>query len=169
MTILTTADICKMTAEIIGGEVKRAATKEAAITRLRKIAADKGLDADAILSGVQPEPEAEAAPAAVVPGKSRRAAIAIIEAEAPAPVIATRKARAAKVKADKPAKGPTKREIMLDMVRRTEGATEQDICEEIGWKACLVTLRRAAEAEGVTLRAEKNKGEKSRYFGTRAA
>ena len=62
----------------------------------------------------------------------------------------------------------SKRDIMLDLVCRKGGATEAEICEQIGWKKCLVTLRRAAAAEAVTLHSEKVKGGRARYFGQRA-
>lgn len=194
MTILTTADICKMTAAITGGEVKRAATKEKAAAKLQAVlstvvgteaapflarsilSSDAGKAAEIVASlKAAPEPteeaQAEVAPevAPVVAGKSRRAALALIEAEVPAPAPKTKKVRAEKLKAERAPKGPSKRDVILDMVCRPEGATEQEICDAIGWKACLVTLRRAAEAASVTLRAERAKGQKSRYFGTRAA
>ncbi len=161
MKTLTTTDICAMTAQLTGGDVKRAATKDAALTRFRKIAAEKGVDADLILDNADD----------FLAGKpvNRKAALDLIEAEAPAPeVVKVKKAKAAKPKAEAAPKGPTKNQMMLDMVCRAEGATEQEICEAIGWKACLVTLRRASAAAGVTLRAEKQKGGRARYFGTRA-
>jgi hypothetical protein len=69
-----------------------------------------------------------------------------------------------------PAKaGKTKNEVMLDMVCRKRGATEAEICEQIGWKACLVTLKRAAEKFRVSLTSEKDKTtNRNRYFGARA-
>ena len=63
----------------------------------------------------------------------------------------------------------SKKAIMLDMVLAEGGATEQEICDAIGWKACLVTLKRVAAEVKATLRAEKVKGERTRYFATRAA
>jgi hypothetical protein len=66
-------------------------------------------------------------------------------------------------------KGKTKNEIMLDMICRKRGATEAEICEQIGWKACLVTLKRAAEKFAVKLTSEKDKAtNRNRYFGARA-
>lgn len=79
--------------------------------------------------------------------------------------VAPKAKRAAKAASDAP-KAPTKRETMLVMVRRPEGATEAEICETIGWKACLVTLRRAAVAAGLTLRSEKQEKGRARYFAS---
>jgi len=60
----------------------------------------------------------------------------------------------------------SKQSVMLDMVLRASGATEAEICKKLGWKACLVTLRRTCERVGVELRREPGKdGGKSRYFG----
>jgi len=60
----------------------------------------------------------------------------------------------------------SKQSVMLDMVLRPAGATEAEICKKLGWKACLVTLRRTCERVGVELRREPGKdGAKSRYFG----
>ena len=62
----------------------------------------------------------------------------------------------------------TKKEQMLDMVCRPEGATEAEICEAIGgWKKCRTTLYRSAAASNVALRAEKVAGAKQRYFNAR--
>lgn len=162
MTLLTTTGICAMTAQLTGDKIKRAATKDAAMARFRKVAAEKCVDADLILDNADD----------FLAGKpvNRKAALALIEAETPAPDVAfkTKKAKAAKPRAEAAPKGPTKNQLMLDMVCRAGGATEQEICEAIGWKACLVTLRRVSAAAGVTLRAEKQKGGRARHFGTRA-
>jgi hypothetical protein len=76
----------------------------------------------------------------------------------------------AQAKAADGAKAPSKRQIMIDMVLRKEGATEAEICSAIGWKACLVTLRRVAEAQELSLRSvkePKEAGGKSRYFASK--
>jgi hypothetical protein len=78
-------------------------------------------------------------------------------------------AAAPKVRPAKTNGGKTKNEIMLDMICRKRGATEAEICEQIGWKACLVTLKRAAEKFAVKLTSEKDKAtNRNRYFGVRA-
>jgi hypothetical protein len=53
---------------------------------------------------------------------------------------------------------------MLDMAKSPTGATEAEICAVLGWKGCIVTLRRAAEKAGLKLTSEKQKGGKARYF-----
>jgi hypothetical protein len=58
----------------------------------------------------------------------------------------------------------TKNETMLDMAKSPTGATEAEICAVLGWKGCIVTLRRAAEKAGLKLTSEKQKGGKARYF-----
>ena len=49
----------------------------------------------------------------------------------------------------------SKMAIMIDMVLRSQGATESEICKKIGWKKCRVTLKRTAEKIGATLTHEK--------------
>lgn len=123
MTNLTTADICKMTAEITGTDIKRAATKEAAIVRLRKIAEEYGVDADAILSGAavgQPAPKPVAAPS------RRRAALDLIEAEAPAQP--PRKPK------DRVERTGTKKAALIEMLKSSTGATLQEIVAATGWQ-----------------------------------
>lgn len=51
----------------------------------------------------------------------------------------------------------SKMATMVDMVQRVSGATEPEICERIGWKACMVTLRRACESAGLRLEAQGEK------------
>lgn len=73
--------------------------------------------------------------------------------------------QAAKVRADGLKEGGKKAQ-MVDMVCVPEGATELAICEALGWKACLVTLRRACDEANVTLTRVPVPGAKSRYVGT---
>ncbi len=97
--------------------------------------------------------------------KDRLSALAEVTPE-PAP--AQKKARPTKAeKKDVAPRGKTKNEIMIEMVMAEGGATEAEICEAIGWKACLVTLRRACQKAGVTLRGEREGRGQSRWFGTR--
>jgi hypothetical protein len=120
----------------------------------------------AVMETVSRLAEEAAAAAGVKPAKGRKAAAEKApKAEKPA------KAPKAPKAATAPAgdKGPTKREIMLSMASRKEGATEAEICEAIGWKACLVTLRRVCEAEGYDLRTERQKGARARYYATKKA
>jgi hypothetical protein len=64
-------------------------------------------------------------------------------------------------------KAGTKPAVLVDMVLRPGGATEAEMCKKIGWKKCLVTLRRACAAANVELRGERKDGErKSTWVGT---
>lgn len=113
MTTLTATQIAQMTATLTGGGFKRAATKEAAEARFRKIAAEKGLAPEAIdaalttgkmptattvdagpgLARLRAAPEAEAirqavladeaTVAAIRPAQGRKAALKLVEAAAP--------------------------------------------------------------------------------------
>ena len=47
MTNLSTIEVCKLTATVVGGGFKRAASKDEAVKRFRKVAAEAGVDADA--------------------------------------------------------------------------------------------------------------------------
>jgi len=109
--------------------------------------------------------------------KKDRQDVAAAIAAAP-PVEVERKAKGKAGKADKPAAEKpaektvapgSKKAIMLDMVLRPEGATEEDICKAIGWKACLVTLRRTAVEAGVELTREKVKGSKTVWHAVKKA
>lgn len=180
MTALKTTDIAAVIAALSGVPAVKYENKAKAEARLvatlapitgegsaAKAAAAILACADrdhAITAAASIKDEAEAAKLKAAQPAARRAALRVIAAETPEAEPKPRKVRAAKPKAEPKEKGKTKRDVMLDMVRRPEGATEQEICEAIGWKACLVTLRRAAVAEGITLRVEKAKGSRSRYF-----
>ena len=59
--------------------------------------------------------------------------------------------------------------IMLGMVMTESGATEAEICQRIGWKACSVTLKRACVKAGLTLSLVKVPGERSRYVARPAS
>ncbi|ACL61736.1 DUF3489 domain-containing protein [Methylobacterium nodulans] len=72
--------------------------------------------------------------------------------------------------ADGQPRAGSKNEQMLAMVLAEGGATEEEICKAIGWKACAVTLKRAAAKAGISLTLVKQPGEKrGRYVGQRAA
>lgn len=229
--LMTTNQISQLSAQITGGELKRSATREAAVKRFVKIARDAKLNApedllvetfedateilhralgsiaiSVVLDGVEVASAEVAGKVetltaevdAFVAGEAgvvvfdaetdipaflrndRSAAIDVLP-EAPAPEAApvtVKPAKAAKApkapKAEKPAKAPagdkslpkagSKNEVMLSMASAKGGATEAEICEALGWKACLVTLRRVCEKAGYTLRTEKQKGGKARYF-----
>lgn len=181
MTTLSSIQIAQITAAIVGADVKRAATKSDAIKRLRTVAANREIDADLVLA----QPDFDTAIAVIRNEPAKPAAepikaptlIAMAEAveagetiEMPEPVIAAKAPKERKARAPRTAEAgqKTKREIIIDMVTRPEGATELEICEAIGWKACLVTLRRVCEAEKITIVARKEEGSRrSRYFGTR--
>lgn len=168
MTNLSAVQIAKLSAAITGGGFKRAATREAAIKRFVAVAAEKGFaNPKDILSETFEDAQeiihrslGSIAVGKAIQKEKRKAALEVAAKAAP-------KAKTEKPAKVETAKEPTKREIMLDMVCSKTGATEAEICERIGWKACLVTLKRAAAASGVTLRVEKQKGERARYFGSR--
>ena len=182
-TELSSTQIAQLTAILTGGGHKRSATKADAIKRFSSVASDAGLrNIETVLSapydkanqivvnfktGTKADKKLTTISAVAAAIESGDAEALQIVAEAakvePAPVVRQRE-RKAKVTTPR---GKTKNEIMLDMVCAPGGATEAEICEAIGWKACLVTLRRAAASAGVVLRAEKPKGGKSRFFGTR--
>lgn len=63
----------------------------------------------------------------------------------------------------------SKNAIMLSMVTTEAGATEAEICERIGWKACSVTLKRACVKAGLTLSLVKVPGERGRYVARPAS
>lgn len=48
----------------------------------------------------------------------------------------------------------SKNEIMFNMVRAPQGATEAAICKELGWVRCRVTLNRVCKKAGATLTSE---------------
>jgi len=92
---------------------------------------------------------------------ARRAALAVAEEVAPPAPPA------------KPAREPgairegSKKAVMLAMVCTETGATEAEICEAIGWKACMVTLRRAAAQAKINLTPIREKGKPTRWVGYR--
>lgn len=155
--------IAQLTAILTGGGFKRAATKEAATKRFLAVAGERGIPSPEALLGLDFDGAAERLriflkpkpAAAPVPRQSRMEKIAAVV-----------KKPASKPAAAKAEKEPTKRARLLSMVCTPEGATHAELCEALGWKSCLVTLRRAAAAAGVTIRVERVKGEPARYFGT---
>ena len=58
---------------------------------------------------------------------------------------------------------------LVDFVCRKEGATNEELCEMIGWKQCLPFLKKSCEQAGVKLKTEKEPGERTRYYGMRKA
>lgn len=171
MTKLSAVQIAELTAAVTGGAPKRAATRDAAAKRFIKVASEAGLAApEELLDWTfdNAREELRRALGSIAVGnaiqKEKRKAVLEVAAKAAPKAKAEKPAKAAKTET---AKEPTKREIMLDMVCSKTGATEAEICERIGWKACFVTLKRAAAASGVALRVEKQKGERARYFGSR--
>lgn len=132
-------------------------------------------------SAVEPEPQEPAgldAPSGdEAPFRPRSSLMALIESNPDlGQHVESYAADTAPAKPEKPAKTKeangmprdgSKKAVILSMVMRPEGATEDQMCEAIGWKACLVTLRRTAAAAGVTLRTEKAKGGRATYFGAR--
>ncbi len=60
----------------------------------------------------------------------------------------------------------SKQAKMIDLALRDEGATEQAICKELGWKKCRVTLKRVAEKIGAKLEGKKNVAGETVWFAT---
>lgn len=56
---------------------------------------------------------------------------------------------------------------LVDFVCRAKGATNEELCNHIGWKQCLPYLKKSCDQAGVKLRTERKEGELTRYFGTR--
>ncbi|ABS14225.1 DUF3489 domain-containing protein [Brucella anthropi] len=185
MTNLTSVEVSKLTAIVTGGVFHRSATRTEAVNRFQRVcdeakiaspliflekpfdiaSAELSVAVSTCKSQVAEAPqsqlsfeenEAEVVNFSAARSLIRSSAIDLAIATKPQP----------KKEAKEP-KEPTKREVMLDMVCSPEGATEAEICERIGWKACATTLKRAAKAANVTLRLERQKGAKSRFFGTR--
>lgn len=57
----------------------------------------------------------------------------------------------------------SKQAIMLDMVSKPEGATEQELCKALDWKKCRVTLKRVVEKVGAKMTSEKVEGRGTVY------
>lgn len=178
-TNLSSTQISQLTAIVTGGAAKRAASKAEAAKRFiaAATAAELGMPAEILAESFDDAREIiHRAMGSIAVGKfaakekaaaapKQEAKVKPVKAAKTAPA-ATPKA-AATVKAAPADKPKSKREIMLDLVCRKDGATEAEICEQIGWKACLVTLRRASVAAGINLRAEKVPGSRARYYGKR--
>jgi len=60
-------------------------------------------------------------------------------------------------------KKPVKDRI-LEMMRRKDGASEAEICRELGWVRAATTMRRALESSGVKFTREKGDDGKFRYW-----
>ena len=178
-TNLSVTHLAQLTGILTGGALKRSATKEAATKRFASalhdrvgsnIASESQRDILQTADFSVAKAMVEAAMRAADEGKTPKVA-----KKAAAPKLATKtekkqpKAGKTPKLASPNDKVPSKRDLMLDMVCRKGGATEAEICKEIGWKKCLVTLRRAAAASDVALRTEKVPGGRARYFGTRKA
>ena len=123
MTTLTTTDICKLTATIVGGGFKRAASKDEAAKRFTKVATEAGIDAAAILAATDYAAALAALEAARAPkaapveaaSKSRRATLDLLEAVAPAPE-KVKPIRAKKVRAPKPEGSSTRTRVADEAV-----------------------------------------------------
>lgn len=173
LSTFTTSDLATAFNAMTGSAIKKFENRQKAEARVSAVLLERGLDVASIAQAVA-KPTDQTAPAKKTRPSLTDMAAAVdagekIDLPEPQVVAPAKPARVRKVKAEAAvvARGKTKKEIMLDMVCAPGGATEAEICEAIGWKACLVTLRRSAAAAGVTLRAEKPKGGKSRFFGTR--
>lgn len=170
--LMTTGQITNLTGIILGTRPsERPASRADALAGLHAAAAAAGIaDVDRFLGRpyavASEELHAAATTArAEVPAKPRRARSAGAATVADAPAAAATGEPTAAPSAER---APTKRQVLLDLVLAPAGATEAELCAAVGWKACMVTLRRAASAAGVTLRGERTKGQPTRWFGTRA-
>lgn len=158
MTNLTASQIALISAELTGAEPTRTATKERAIAKLRAAIAERiGEDkADAILAQALDAPTSEAA-SAILRGeedarvedaapKQRRAALDLIEAEAPAPE--AKPAREKKPRAPKADKPQGKRASILEALQRGELPPAPDFSAETHkrFRAKLAEVIAAAEA-----------------------
>lgn len=62
----------------------------------------------------------------------------------------------------------SKSAILVDTVCRKGGATNEQLCEAVGWAQCLPALQKAAAKAGVTITTKKEPGKKTIYIGIRA-
>jgi hypothetical protein len=171
MTTLSSTEIAQLTAIITGGSYKRSANKEAAIKRFITVATENNiLGPDATLGmsfeaaradlHAQMDMRKPEAPALPKCGKSRRAAIKVIEAEVPVPTIA-KKTRASNAQAGQQMPRPaTKQAAMIEMLRAPEGTTIAAIMEKTGWQAHTVrgAFAGALKKAGLNVTSEKIDG-----------
>lgn len=131
---------------------RKADRKEAAIIRARQKAALKTpQETDMTTKTAKKSKTAKRAPAKKVPAKpAAKPPAAPKKAKAP-------EAPAAGTRPDGLREGSMQAK-MLDMVLASTGATEKEICEELGWKKCRTTLNRVAEKVGATLAKSKEEG-----------
>lgn len=59
----------------------------------------------------------------------------------------------------------TKLALLADTICRPAGATHDELCQVVGWSACLPMAMKACEKAEITLRRQKE-GRLTRYFGT---
>jgi hypothetical protein len=59
--------------------------------------------------------------------------------------------------------------LLVDSVLRKAGATHKELCQIVGWKACLPFLLKSCQQAKVRLRKEKEQGGQIRYYGTKKA
>jgi len=56
--------------------------------------------------------------------------------------------------------------LLVDTVCRPKGATNQELCEAVGWAQCMPYVKSSAEKAGVTITTERVDGV-TRYYGKR--
>jgi hypothetical protein len=158
MTI-STQKINELTAALTNQSVGKAATKDAASKRFLKAAVERSIDGEAILAAadpvaalqaaLNPAPVAAKAPKAPKPAKEK----------APRPprsftrtglAAAPRIKKSETLRADGLVDGGVDA-ILIDAVKRGNGALHSELCEMVGWKKCDRRLRRAADISGVKL------------------
>jgi hypothetical protein len=98
--------------------------------------------------------------------KSKKVPAKAATAKAPAKVSSNKPVR--EYRPDGLAKGSAAA-LLVDTVCRPKGATNQELCEAVGWAQCMPYVKSSAAKAGVTIRTEKREGEPMRYFGTRKA
>lgn len=66
----------------------------------------------------------------------------------------------------KAAKGGSKAaELHEWLCKQKNGATNEQLCKQIGWGQCLPALRKECDRHGTKFWSEKKAGEPTRYFG----
>lgn len=107
------------------------------------------------------KPKAPAKPKAVKPKVAKKAKAKTPAAKPRKP--AARAKGAAREKTDGVRQG-TKLALVVDLLKRTEGCTTAEVLAATGWPS--VSMPQQAQAAGLTLRKEKQKGEPTRYWAT---
>lgn len=57
--------------------------------------------------------------------------------------------------------------ILINTICRKKGATNEELCQAVGWEECLPAVKKYAAKAGVALTTKKEPGQLTRYFGRR--